>query len=194
MTHDNELHWAAQMLQYDGPCHEIHVLDNIWTVLVGYAASGERVPLSGEHLANAIAVLADVQRRAGKLGGRIAVCLPRDTGDSEEMRERVAALEAGVRLAISRGFIAAEGPSPAETLFARVRSGGLDGVITTHPDQEPVNATLMGYERGVTIFGGLPIVVTTTTHGTGTDIAGRGIANPWALRNAMSIALRIASG
>jgi 4-hydroxythreonine-4-phosphate dehydrogenase len=51
---------------------------------------------------------------------------------------------------------------------------------------------LMGFERGVTVHGGLPVPITTPAHGTAYDIAGRGDANPQALRNALTLAARMA--
>lgn len=195
MPEEDELQWIARIFDHQQGCHEIHVLDNIWTVLVGRASSGEVKALSAEDVADAIAVLADTLRRAGKLGGRIGVCAPQPQPDgSPDPHVQADVLAAAVRLAVARGFTHAVGPLPADVIFARARAGGFDGVITTHPEQEPIAQTLMGYERGVTVLGGLPSAVTTTAHGTARDIVGRGIANPWALRNAMTLALRIASG
>jgi 4-hydroxy-L-threonine phosphate dehydrogenase PdxA len=44
-------------------------------------------------------------------------------------------------------------------------------------DQAQIGMKLLGFHRGVTISGGLPVVLTTPAHGTAFDIAGRGIAN-----------------
>jgi 4-hydroxythreonine-4-phosphate dehydrogenase len=41
------------------------------------------------------------------------------------------------------------------------------------------------------VQGGLPVAITTPAHGTAYDIAGRGIANPQALVNALAIATRM---
>jgi 4-hydroxythreonine-4-phosphate dehydrogenase len=49
----------------------------------------------------------------------------------------------------------------------------------------------MGFERGVTVQGGLPVAITTPAHGTAYDIAGRGTASPQALVNALAIAARM---
>ena len=48
-------------------------------------------------------------------------------------------------------------------------------------DQGQIALKLMGFSRGVTVQGGLPIPVTTPAHGTAYDIAGQGKANPCAL-------------
>ena len=50
---------------------------------------------------------------------------------------------------------------------------------------------LMGFERGVTVQGGLPIPITTPAHGTAYDIAGKGAANPQAMKSAFDIACKM---
>ena len=50
---------------------------------------------------------------------------------------------------------------------------------------------LMGFERGVTVQGGLPVAITTPAHGTAYDIAGRGVASVQAMKNALAIAARM---
>ena len=50
---------------------------------------------------------------------------------------------------------------------------------------------LMGFERGVTVQGGLPVAITTPAHGTAYEIAGHGKANPQAMINALAIAARM---
>ncbi len=46
----------------------------------------------------------------------------------------------------------------------------------------------MGFERGVTVLGGLPFPVATPAHGTAFDIAGNGITDPGAMRAAFGMA------
>ena len=45
-------------------------------------------------------------------------------------------------------------------------------------DQGQIAMKLMGFDRGVTLLGGLPFPICTPAHGTAYDIAGQGIANP----------------
>ena len=45
-------------------------------------------------------------------------------------------------------------------------------------DQGQIALKLLGFERGVTILGGLPVPIATPAHGTAYDIVGRGIADP----------------
>ena len=51
---------------------------------------------------------------------------------------------------------------------------------------------LIGFDRGVTMLGGYPFPICTPAHGTAYDIAGRGIANVSASREALLLAIRMA--
>jgi len=52
---------------------------------------------------------------------------------------------------------------------------------------------LMGFDRGVTVLGGLPVPICSCAHGTAYDIVGRNAANPVPLSNALDLALRMAA-
>ena len=49
-------------------------------------------------------------------------------------------------------------------------------------DQGQIAMKLMGFDRGVTLIGGLPFPISTPAHGTAYEIAGKGIANLGATR------------
>ena len=59
-------------------------------------------------------------------------------------------------------------------------------------DQGQIAMKLMGFDRGVTLIGGFPFPICTPAHGTAYDIAGRGIANIGASREALLLAVRMA--
>ncbi|MEP6609302.1 MAG: 4-hydroxythreonine-4-phosphate dehydrogenase PdxA, partial [Burkholderiaceae bacterium] len=63
--------------------------------------------------------------------------------------------------------------------------------LTMYHDQGQIAMKLMGFDRGVTVPGGLPIPIATPAHGTAYDIAGRGIANTGAMQNAFALACRM---
>jgi 4-hydroxythreonine-4-phosphate dehydrogenase len=71
-----------------------------------------------------------------------------------------------------------EGPFPADTVWLRARRGDYDVVLSMYHDQGQIALKLLGFERGVTILGGMPIPITTPAHGTAYDIQGKGIADP----------------
>ena len=66
-----------------------------------------------------------------------------------------------------------------------------DAVLSMYHDQGQIAIKLMGFDKGVTVLGGLPIPICTPAHGTAYEIAGQGVANPEATRQAFRIACRM---
>ncbi|MBL8383050.1 MAG: 4-hydroxythreonine-4-phosphate dehydrogenase PdxA [Burkholderiales bacterium] len=197
MVEEDEMRWFAELLRHDGPCGELNVLEDLWTSRVTSHIPLREVSahLSAEKVAEAIGMITRALRAAGKAAPRVAVCgLNPHNGDNGNYGdEEGRIIEPGVRLAASRGF-PADGPFSADTAFVRAirkDGSGYDGVVTMYHDQGQIAMKLMGFERGVTVQGGLPIPITTPAHGTAYDIAGRGIANPQAMKNAFDIACRM---
>ena len=196
MHQEDELRWFAELLQFSGICGELNVLENLWTARVtSHVALKEVSELLAPHkVADAIGMIHGALQASGKARPRIAVCgLNPHNGDNGNYGdEEGRIIEPGVRLAAERGFHA-DGPFPADTAFVRaIRSeGGYDGVVTMYHDQGQIAMKLMGFERGVTVHGGLPIPITTPAHGTAYDIAGLGRANPGAMANAFDLACRM---
>jgi len=194
MKQEDELRWFADILDYRGPCGEFNVLENLWTSRVTSHVALKDVAglLTPERIAEAIALLHSGLRRAGNAAPRIGVCgLNPHNGDNGNFgREEIEVITPGIALAATRGHVA-DGPYPADTIFVRAKNGAFDGVVTMYHDQGQIAMKLMGFERGVTVHGGLPVPITTPAHGTAYDIAGRGSANPQALRNALAIAARM---
>ena len=196
MHQEDELRWFSELLAFDGICGELNVLENLWTARVtSHVALKEVSELLAPHkVADAIGMIHGALQASGKAHPRIAVCgLNPHNGDNGNYGdEEGRIIEPGVRLAAERGF-QADGPFPADTTFVRaIRSeGGYDGVVTMYHDQGQIAMKLMGFERGVTVHGGLPIPITTPAHGTAYDIAGAGKANPGAMLNAFDLACRM---
>jgi 4-hydroxythreonine-4-phosphate dehydrogenase len=198
MNHPDELHWFCDVLKFDGPCVEFNVLEGLWTSRVTSHVPLKDVSglLSREKVAEGIALLSRGLRAAGFDRPRIAVCgLNPHNGDGGAFgREEIDIIAPAVELARSRGF-PADGPFPADTIFVRATrkdaGQGYDGILTMYHDQGQIAMKLLGFERGVTVPGGLPIAIATPAHGTAYDIAGQGVANPGAMRNAFALACRM---
>ncbi len=197
MDHPDELHFFCEVLDFHGPCVEFNVLEGLWTSRVT-----SHVPLKDvsslitvERVAEGVELLYTGLKRSGLASPRLAVCgLNPHNGDGGAFgREEIDTIGPGVELARSRGY-AADGPFPADTAFVRAtrKEGGYDGVLTMYHDQGQIAMKLMGFERGVTVPGGLPMPIATPAHGTAYDIAGRGVANDGAMRNAFALACRMA--
>lgn len=84
------------------------------------------------------------------------------------------------------------GPIPADVIFIRARDGGFDGVVSMYHDQGQIATKLLGFNQGVTVTAGLNVVFTTPAHGTAFDIAGKGVADPGAMRRALELAAILA--
>jgi 4-hydroxy-L-threonine phosphate dehydrogenase PdxA len=196
MHQEDELRWFAELLQYSGICGELNVLEKLWTARVTSHVPLKEVSelLAPHKVADAIGMIHGALQASGKASPRIAVCgLNPHNGDNGNYGdEEGRIIEPGVRLAAERGFHA-DGPFPADTAFVRAirAEGGYDGVVTMYHDQGQIAMKLMGFERGVTVHGGLPIPITTPAHGTAYDIAGAGKANPGAMFNAFDLACRM---
>ncbi|NJN39562.1 MAG: 4-hydroxythreonine-4-phosphate dehydrogenase, partial [Gammaproteobacteria bacterium] len=107
-------------------------------------------------------------------------------------REEIDAIAPGIDRAKAEG-IDARGPYPADTIFLAAKRGDFDAVVTMYHDQGQIAMKLMGFDRGVTVLGGLPVPVATCAHGTAYDIVGRNVANPVPLSNAFDLAVEMAA-
>ena len=84
------------------------------------------------------------------------------------------------------------GPYPADTIFLTVKEEGHVGVLSMYHDQCQIATKLMGFDDGVTYFGGMPFILATPAHGTAFDIAGQNKARPNAIFKAHELARRAA--
>ena len=124
---------------------------------------------------------------------RIAVCgLNPHAGENglfgdEEALHIVPAIEASRR----RGW-SVDGPFPADTVFYQaIERDRFDAVVAMYHDQGHAPMKLVGFETGVNVTVGLPIVRTSVDHGTAFDIAWRGEAFTHSLRAALDYAWRL---
>jgi 4-hydroxythreonine-4-phosphate dehydrogenase len=108
-------------------------------------------------------------------------------GDEEELIIRPA-----VSAARASGMDVS-GPWPCDTLFVRARKGEFDGVVAMYHDQGHIALKLLGGLRAVNISAGLPLVRTSVAHGTAYDIAGKGVADPTSMVEAVRVAALLAA-
>ncbi len=87
--------------------------------------------------------------------------------------------------ALRRAGIAAEGPLPADTLFAAAAAGDYDAVLCMYHDQALIPLKLLEFGRSVNVSMGLPFLRTSPDHGTAYDLAGRGLARSDSMAEAM---------
>jgi 4-hydroxythreonine-4-phosphate dehydrogenase len=115
----------------------------------------------------------------------------------EEMEEIAPAIAEAKKAGIQ-----ADGPVPPDTLFALANGGKFDGCVAMYHDQGHIPFKVLGFHwdqqkntmksvQGVNITLGLPIIRTSVDHGTAFEIAGKGIASPDALINAIEYAVKL---
>lgn len=193
--YDDEIRFVADVLSYTGKVREFNVLEKVWNARVT-----SHIPLS--EVASSLSVesiLAELElaqaclKKAGYDDARIAVAgLNPHAGDGGSFgMEEIDIIEPAVKAAKDRGYNV-DGPFPADTVFLRALKDGFQAVLTMYHDQGQIAMKLMGFDKGVTMMGGLPFPLCTPAHGTAYDIAGKGIADVGASREAILLAARMA--
>jgi 4-hydroxythreonine-4-phosphate dehydrogenase len=95
-------------------------------------------------------------------------------------------------LAPAAKALGAAGPLPADTVFLRAMRGEFDAVIAPYHDVGMTAVKVASFGKAVNVTLGLPFIRTAPDHGTAFDIAGRGVADPSSMREAVSLAARLA--
>ncbi len=194
--YDDEIRFISDVIGFNGHAREFNVLGKLWNARVTSHIPLARVAstISVEGILSELALTDRTLRNAGFDNPRIAVAaLNPHAGDGGNFGdEEIKVIEPAVKAAVERGFNAF-GPYPADTVYVRAKGGAFDAVLTMYHDQGQIAMKLMGFDRGVTFMGGLPFPVCTAAHGTAYDIAGKGIANIGASREAVLLAARMAA-
>jgi 4-hydroxythreonine-4-phosphate dehydrogenase len=127
----------------------------------------------------------------GKKNPRIAVAgLNPHAGEQGDMgREEIDIIAPAVACLSQMGKFV--GPLPPDTLFHRAVEGDFDGVLCIYHDQGLIPLKLHAFHEGVNVTLGLPFIRTSPDHGTAFDIAGRGIARPDSMRQAIQLAVEL---
>jgi 4-hydroxythreonine-4-phosphate dehydrogenase len=84
------------------------------------------------------------------------------------------------------------GPFPADTVFVRAMRGAFDAVIAPYHDVGMTAIKVAAFGSGVNVTLGLPFPRCSPDHGTALDIAGRGIADPSSMIEAIMMCAAIA--
>jgi 4-hydroxythreonine-4-phosphate dehydrogenase len=110
-------------------------------------------------------------------------------------REEIETIRPAIELAMAEGM-KVSGPWSPDTVFMRARAehgqaGAFDVVVAMYHDQGLIPVKYLGVEQGVNITLGLPFVRTSPDHGTAFDVAGKGVADPSSLLEALAVARRL---
>ena len=88
-----------------------------------------------------------------------------------------------------RKGVNAKGPLAADGVFFDLMRGAYDAVLCMYHDQGLVALKMIGRDSAVNITLGLPFIRTSPGHGTALDIAGKGIASPESMKQAIKTAV-----
>ncbi|MFQ5826689.1 MAG: 4-hydroxythreonine-4-phosphate dehydrogenase PdxA [Dehalococcoidia bacterium] len=83
------------------------------------------------------------------------------------------------------------GPIPADVIFSKAIAGEFDVVLAMYHDQGHIPIKTHNFERSVSVALGLPFVRASVDHGTAFDIAGKGVASPDSLIQAIKVASQL---
>ncbi len=190
--YSDELHLMAEKLDVKNFFCEFNVIDNFWTARVTSHISIKEVPqyIKKENIIKPIKLINEAMKLNGIKNPRVAVQAlnPHAEFGTEESDEIIPAIEEAKKLGIN-----AEGPLPCDTSFITAyKNKNHDCIVGMYHDALQSGLKAFGFDRGVTVQGGLPVPITTPAHGTAFDIAGANEANLEPTLNSFKIALTMA--
>ena len=167
--YDDEIRFVSDVIGFHGHAREFNVLGNLWNARVTshIPLSEVAAAITTEGILAELALTDRCLREAGIVHPRIAVAaLNPHAGDSGNFgQEEIEVIGPAVKIGSERGFNVS-GPYPADTVYVRAMAGAFDAVLTMYHDQGQIAMKLVGFDRGVTLMGGLPFPVCTPAHGT----------------------------
>ena len=190
--YSDELHLMAEKLEVKNFFCEFNVIDNFWTARVTSHIPIKEVPdhVKKEKIMKPIKLINEAMKLNGIKVPRVAVQAlnPHAEFGTEEKDEIIPAIEEAKKLGIN-----ADGPLPCDTSFITAyKNKNHDCIVGMYHDALQSGLQAFGFDRGVTVQGGLPVPITTPAHGTAFDIAGKNEANLEPTLNSFKIALTMA--
>lgn len=191
---EDELHFFADYFGVKDYFCEFNTLGTLWTSRISSHIPLADIPkyVTRDRIKAAARLTYHTLKQAGFANPRVAVAaLNPHGGDGGTCgREEIDIIEPAARELNEEG-LPIQGPFPADTIFLKARDGALDSIVTMYHDQGQVAVKLLGFERGVTVAGGLPAPITTPAHGTAFDIVGQGKAKAEAMTQALLLAAKM---
>jgi len=195
MDEEDELRYMQARFGVTGFTCEFNITDKLWTSRVTSHVPLREVAdlVTQEAVGEAVHIIDAALRKSGIARPRIAVSgLNPHAGDGGSIgREEIEVIAPAVER-LRRDGLEASGPWSPDTVFIAARRGDFDAVVSMYHDQGQIAMKLMGFERGVTLHGGLPVPVATSASGSAFDIAGKGVAGIDGLQHAFDLCVRMA--
>ena len=143
-----------------------------------------------------LSVIQTTHESAGKLFPRAKIAVaglnPHAGENGAFGTEEIDEIMPAIREAQRQG-IDAHGPISPDTLFMKALAGDYDAVVCMYHDQGHIPMKLHGFHETVNVTLGLPIIRTSVDHGTGFDIAYKGVASTQNFMCAFNLAAKLAS-
>lgn len=194
MEVESEAELMAREFGIDGPIGEVNMIGDLMTFRVTSHIPLKDVSahLNQESILNTIELGFKTLKSFGVKNPRIAVAglNPHNGEEGRCGTEEIQVIKPAVERARKLGMNVT-GPIPGDIVFMRAFKGEFDGVITMFHDQGQIALKVMGFDKGVTIGGGLPYPITTAAHGTAFELAGTGCASTAAFENALKVLARM---
>jgi 4-hydroxythreonine-4-phosphate dehydrogenase len=86
--------------------------------------------------------------------------------------------------------IAADGPLPSDSAWLKMKNGKYDLMVAMYHDQAMIGFKIISPESLVNVTVGLPFLRTSPGHGTAVDIAGKNMADPSSMTEAIIFAAK----
>jgi len=196
MEFEDELQFFADFFGAKDYFCEFNTLGTLWTSRISSHIALADIPryITKDRIEAAVRLTYQTLERAGFAKPRVAVAALNPHGGEGGTcgREEIDVIEPAIKALNAEG-LPVLGPFPADAIFLKARDGALDGIVTMYHDQGQIAVKLMGFERGVTVQGGLPIPITTPARGTAFEIAGQGKANAEGMTQAFLLAAKMAA-
>lgn len=196
MTQPDEMQHIAAHLGIAGVARELNAVEGLWTTRVTSHVALKDVAgmINEEGILAAVHRLHNTISDAGIDQPRLAVAaLNPHAGDNGNFgREEIDVIGPAVERAKAEGFDVV-GPWSPDSVFLLGKDGRVDGVVAMYHDQSQIAMKMMGFDRGLTLLGGLPVPITSPAQGSAYDIVGKGIARVSALRYAFDLVTTMAT-
>ena len=149
--------------------------------------------LNQENICEAIELAGQALELFGLSNGTIGVCgLNPHAGDGGVIgREEIELITPAIRAARERGFNVSDAV-PADTIFYEALKGKFDAVVAMYHDQGLGPLKMIGFDEGINVTLGLPIIRTSPDHGTAFGISGENEASSKSMENAIALAIQMA--
>ena len=189
----DELHYFKDKFKIKNYVCELNVLNNFWTARVTSHIPLKEVPknITIKNILEPIKLINRYLKMNGLKYPKIAVQAlnPHAEFGIEEKKIIIPAIKKANSMKINT-----HGPLPCDTSFITAyKNKEYDCLVGMYHDAIQSGLKSFGFEKGVTVQGGLPIPITTPAHGTAFDIVGKNKANTNPTLESLKLLIRLVS-